>query len=228
MFQIIQENRRPSFGQKFSNAVGTGLESGSQLMQGMQAQKRESEAAKTASQLLGFDASSLDPQTRNQLVMEAFKQQGAENLQSNKFAHELQKTQQKQEEGIAPLQGAMDILNRMKGLRKKGNLGIGSNISPFEQTRKEAGEYEQLGKSLIQYATNIPIRNRIEFETLAENLYDPTTTDAKAEGILNAMQRIIENSLEAAGYKGEQEENTGKKTSIGTKRSLSSFKIGSQ
>jgi hypothetical protein len=221
MVQIIQENKRPSFGQKFSNAVGVGLDIGSQMMQQNEAKKINQQANQMASELLGFDTSGLDPKAREQLIIQAFKQQGAENLQSGKFKQEAEALRGKKEEQLLPLQGAMDTLNRMKVLRKKGNLGIGSTYSPFEGTRREAGEYEQLGKSLIQYATNIPIRNRIEFETLAENLYDPTITDAKAEGILNAMERIIKNSLESSG-----EESMPSKSSNDQRPALSSFRRG--
>ena len=149
-------------------------------------------------------------------------------LEEKKFENELNKNNKKKEEKILPLQGAVDILNRMKSLRKKGNLGIGSTYSPFAGTRKEAGEYEQLGKSLIQYATNIPIRNRLEFETLAEKLYDPTTTDATAEGILNAMERIITNSLQAAGGETSQNKPSSGLSGSNQRPPISSFKIGAK
>jgi|SRR5687767_11852685 len=226
MVQIIQENKRPSFGQKFSNAIGAGLQGGSELMKQYQSNKMNEQAIEAGKQLLGMDISGFDPETRKALIVEGLKQKGAENLQSSKFANEMQKNQEKQQQNLAPLQGAMDTLNRMKALRKKGNLGIGSTYSPFEKTRKEAGEYEQLGKSLIQYATNIPIRNRIEFETLAENLYDPTITDAKAEGILNAMERIIKNSLEAAGEEVSLTQPSSNKMESNERPPLSSFRKG--
>lgn len=94
------------------------------------------------------------------------------------------------------LEGALETLQRMKDLRKQGNLGWGSQISKFwsPEVRRQFGEYEQLGKSLISLASNIPIRNRQEFETLADKLYDPTISDDEAEGILSAMERIISNS----------------------------------
>lgn len=193
--------KKPSFGQRFSNAIGSGLEMVQQQQQQqkqMQQMQQENEVAKQ----MGFDLSGItDPKTRQQmfgLAMQGKNQQELETLKQ-------QGKPNKKEDSIALLEGAMGTLNRMKQLRKKGNLGIGSTISPFGQTRKEAGEYEQLGKSLIQYATNIPIRNKVEFEVLAEELYDPTITDAKAEGILNAMQRIIENSMKATdGSEREQ------------------------
>lgn len=217
MIQIIKENRPDSFGQKFSNAIGAGLQGGSELIQKHEQNQKNQQANQMAQQLLGFDTSGVDPKTRDQLIMEKFRQEGALNLQENKYKQDadalIQKTDKENRENIEPLRGAMDALNRMKLLRKKGSLGVGASYSPFKSTRKDAGEYEQLGKSLIQYATNIPIRNRIEFETLAENLYDPNITDAKADGILNAMERIINNSMSVYGGKVNQENP--KSSSIG-------------
>lgn len=126
------------------------------------------------------------------------------------FAKQIKEQSEKQEknrQALAPLQGAMDALNRMRELRAKGNLGIGASYSPFAKTREQAGEYEQLGKSLIQYATNIPIRNRLEFETLAEQLYDPNITDATAKGVLNSIERIIRNSMAEFQESGQQQIN---------------------
>ncbi len=228
MVQIIEENRKPSFGENFSQAIGGALQGAGQFQEHLKSQKMNQQAIQTANKLLGMDTSGFDPETRKQLVLQKFKQEGDLNLQSNKFANEMQKNTEKKDEEILPLEGAFDILNRMKALRKKGNLGIGSTYSPFSQTRKEAGEYEQLGKSLIQYATNIPIRNRIEFETLAENLYDPTTTDAKAEGILDAMQRIIENSIQAAGGQISKNKSSIGANKTGQRKPLSSFSVGAK
>ncbi len=44
-------------------------------------------------------------------------------------------------------------------------------------------------------ASSIPIRNQKEFETLSSQLYDPSLSDDAREGVLNAMERIIGNSL---------------------------------
>jgi len=99
----------------------------------------------------------------------------------------------KAEEKTLAAKSGLEIIDRMRELGKKGNLGRGSNIFKIfgGETAKDFGEYEQLGKSLIQLSTNIPIRNRQEFETLAHNLYDPTIPDSQREGILNALQMII-------------------------------------
>lgn len=107
---------------------------------------------------------------------------------------------EKEKEKESTFQSGLDILNQMRNIRKKGNIGRGSQITKHigGETAKDFGEYEQLGKSLISLATNIPIRNRLEFETLAEKLYDPSIQDKEAEGILNAMEKIIKNNLKTS------------------------------
>ena len=203
MVDIIPNRKGPSFGQKFSNAIGAGLQGVSQMYQQHQANEMQGQRNQQLNQLSGMDISALPENMQQEILKAKF----AKELQSDKYGFENQKKADelrgKQEENIKPLEGALDTVAQMRKLRKKGNLGIGTNYSPFAETRKQAGEYEQLGKSLIQYASNIPIRNKLEFETLAEELYDPSITDARAEGVLNAMERIIRNSIEAAG--GSQE-----------------------
>lgn len=85
----------------------------------------------------------------------------------------------------------------MRKLGEGGRLGktLTRGIFGGEQAR-ERGEYEQLGKSLISLASTIPIRNKAEFETLAANLYDPSIRDSEREGILNAMEFIIQQGLQ--------------------------------
>ena len=110
---------------------------------------------------------------------------------------EAKKAKAKYQENVVPLEGALETLDRMEKLGKKGNLGIGTKVrgvlSP--EARRQAAEYERLGKSLISFSSNIPIRNQQEFETLAHDLYDPSISDASREGILAAMRRIIQSSM---------------------------------
>lgn len=83
MVQVIQENRKPSFGQKFSQAVGVGLQGGSQLMQQYQDSKMNDQAVEAGKQLLGMDLSGFDAETRKALLVEGMKQQGkTQNLQN--------------------------------------------------------------------------------------------------------------------------------------------------
>lgn len=98
---------------------------------------------------------------------------------------------------IANYKAGLQTVKEMKDLRAKGNLGRGSGFTKHfgTETQKDFGQYEQLGKSLISLGSNIPIRNRQEFEALAHNLYDPTIPDAQALGILQAMENIITRNL---------------------------------
>jgi hypothetical protein len=104
---------------------------------------------------------------------------------------------------IGKLHGALDTIKDMKNIRKEGNLGLFSRLDPTNKTRKQRGEYSRLGKSLISYSTSIPIRNRAEFEEFAHDLSDPNITDAKAEGILDGIEKIINRSLDS--YPGARE-----------------------
>lgn len=147
------------------------------------------------------------------------KAQTVSNLAQQEYdrRQEGKKAKTKYLENLAPFESALETLDQMEKLGKKGNLGIGTKVrgvySP--ETRKHAAEYERLGKSLIQYSTNIPIRNRQEFETLAHDLYDPSINDASREGILSAMRRIIVNSMrqfEAPEERGGRETEMGEVT----------------
>lgn len=95
------------------------------------------------------------------------------------------------------IKAGIQTVKEMRDIGKKGNLGIGTGIRKVfsGEAAKDAGTYEQLGKSLIQLSTTIPIRNKLEFETLAEKLYDPSIRDAEREGILDAMENILNRSI---------------------------------
>lgn len=51
--QVLESNKKPSFGQKFSNAVGAGLQSGNQLMQQYQLQQQQAQEKEALRGLLG-------------------------------------------------------------------------------------------------------------------------------------------------------------------------------
>ena len=160
----------------------------------------------------GFDPSRWSDKQINQLraiKSKSPKAQTVSNLAQQEYdrRQETKKAKTKYQENVAPLEGALETLGRMEKIGKKGNLGIGTSVrgvlSP--NARREAAEYERLGKSLISYASNIPIRNRQEFETLAHDLYDPSISDASREGILSAMKRIIQSSMSQYEQPGEEE-----------------------
>lgn len=199
MVQIIPAAApKRTFMQRLNEGVGKGLEIAEKFASQDQAQKllqKENEALEN----LGIHASGIqNPKIRELLTASSLKGE---------------KTDVKSIQKGKELEGAIETLERMRSLRKQGNLGIGTGIRKVysPETRRHAGEYEQLGKSLISLSSNIPIRNRQEFETLAEKLYDPSVSDDEAEGILSAMERIISNSRSAisdeplAGHKKQNE-----------------------
>jgi len=122
---------------------------------------------------------------------------------------ESKKSAAKYQADIVPLQGALKTINEMEKLGTKGNLGIGTKVRGIfsPNTRRDAAEYERLGKSLISFSSNIPIRNRQEFETLAHDLYDPSISDDAREGILSAMKTIIQNSMKSFTAQEEAQEH---------------------
>lgn len=193
MVQIIQEKRRPSTAQQFGQAFGNVSQSLGESIPKMMMEREQQQAQneeyqrqnKTYEQLTGR------PLSRDQKIREK------EIEYALRGDFEGKKSSIKSGEDQAPLNNAIQTINQMRDIRKKGNLGLGTGLwSVFGgKTAKDKGEYEQLGKSLIQYATSIPIRNKLEFETLAERLYDASITDAEAEGVLDAMERIIQGSL---------------------------------
>lgn len=126
MVQIIEENRRPSLGQKFSQAVGTGLQMGSQMMQSKEAEKLNQQAIETGKQLLGIDLSGFDPETRKALLVEGLKQQGKNQMLQGKqeylnklFGGENQIPQRNE-------------MNQMQQEPMRGERGIQSQKMPQE------------------------------------------------------------------------------------------------
>lgn len=115
------------------------------------------------------------------------------------------------------LLGATNTLNRMKELLEKRTVGPkmsrpGTTSRKWGSTFsgegvKDRAEYERLGKSLISFATAIPIRNRLEFETLANSMYDYGQPIEALKGNVEAMERIINNSLGIYGAPSTQNQS---------------------
>lgn len=182
MIQIIdQAQKKPKFlDQLLSGVQKTATEGIPQIAQSLMGQRQMRGENQQIQKLIGQDLSGIqDPKMRQQIVQNLLKSKG----QSGQYEAGLQTVQ------------------RMREIGKKGHLGIGSSIQGafLGEARKDRGEYEQLGKSLISLASTIPIRNKVEFETLAHNLYDPSLSDEKREGILNAMEQIISQHLGSQG-----------------------------
>lgn len=168
---------------------------GSDFLQGRQEAQQQSQLASALFGDQGEDYSSLPINTQMQLAQMRQNQQ----IEQQKMQLKQAEQQTKLNEKVQPIIGAREVIQRMRDIGANGRLGRGSGIWGLlgGETSRDRGEYEQLGKSLISYATSIPIRNRIEFETLAEKLYDPSLPDKEREGVLDAMERILNNSLQS-------------------------------
>jgi hypothetical protein len=156
-----------------------------------------------------------DPRIQQLMLQNEYEKKRTENqnqFNREKFAHEEKitnlrdqaKAQQEtnklknaDSEKLNNLESGLETIARMKEIGQGNRLGIGSKLRSFvsPKTQKDRAEYEQLGKSLISLASNIPIRNQREFETLAGDLYNPDLSDSAREGILEAMEQIISQSL---------------------------------
>lgn len=96
---------------------------------------------------------------------------------------------------------AKSLIGRQREILATGHLGpkisllgtsrkTGSTFSAEGQALR--AEYSRIGKALIQQASTLVIRNKPEFEVLAEDLYDTSKTNEQIKGILDGLERIIE------------------------------------
>jgi len=154
-----------------------------EIMQQLQQQAQNQQRREQLVEQREFDRSKLEEDRLYKQARTEEKREFDQGIKQGKAQEEKQK--------------ALQTLDRMKELRSTGDLGFsplaatGLGRLSSDRVRKTRGEYEQLGKSLISFATNIPIRNRLEFETLAEKLFDASLSDAEAAGILDGMEMII-------------------------------------
>ncbi len=239
MVQIIPNNQRRSFGEEVLSGVNAAVPGIQEFLSGHENRRnqdlmrnQENEAAKR----MGLDLSGIsDPKMREKAFEFAMKEKSNESsgrrnfenqskLQREKYGFEndlsgrknelkAKELEGKRQESLAPLQAGLKTISEMRNIGSKGNLGRGSAIKGFfgGETGKDRATYERLGKSLISLSSNIPIRNKIEFETLAHDLFDPSIPDSAREGILDAMELIINQNMQQ--YESS-EENQKEKPSL--------------
>lgn len=221
MPQIIREFREPSRSEKFGRAIqGAGESLGKSYAENLMMAQEDEDAKR-----LGLDLSGIrDPKKREKAFELALQGQHQSELQKQKFGFEKellgekqnlenekasQNFRMEQQQKLIPYQNALDSVDRMLELRNEGKLGIGSSKFSYlpwfgAETARAKGEYQTLGNSLIQFATNIPIRNKVEFEKLAGHISDPDITDEEAKGILEALKNIINNNAQQFMNQGSQ------------------------
>lgn len=226
MVQIIPANQRPrqrTFGEQLSEGVQKAIPMAQQYYDQYQEQQQNKLAREAENESLmknyGINVSGLSPEMRKNVVAEELKGRGRLELENIRNATKLaQPSAQdiKNKEKVSGYKNALSTISKMKEIGKKNNLGIGTSFKQFinPEARKDAGAYETFGKSLIQFISDIPIRNKAEFETMAHSLYDPSLSDATREGILDSLQYRLEEAMK--GYEDEEEEefSTSKKKKL--------------
>ncbi len=228
-----KQDRNKRFAEEFKQGMEKGTEHLSNYYKEKEAKENQVKALQEAG--LSENFASLPPEVQKYLAAQKFSPQKEDpNITAeNKFQRDLALMQQKydlerrnqadllsgkstQEEtkknienqqNLAPFQAGLQTINDMRELGKKGNLGRGSSIMGLfgGETAKDRGQYEQLGKSLISLASTIPIRNQKEFETLSAKLFDPSIMDDEREGILDAMENIIQRNMQQYLPQNEQQ-----------------------
>jgi hypothetical protein len=169
-----------------------------QYIQNRQAQQRAKESRSLQAQALqtqGIDPSiaNLDPAIQKEIIKGRSQNAGNEKQMAS--------------------QNALNLINTARGLTKTGHLGpkvgiigTGRNLGSTwsSEGQRVRAEYKQLGKALVQAAAPLKITNKAEFLHYAEDLEDPNRNLEDIEGSLNALERIIRNSL---GEHGNQQSN---------------------
>src|SRR5579863_5926714 len=185
MVQIIEE--QPSFGQIMSRGGGRSLGNFASGLLGQhmenKAMSREDEALKR----MGLDLSGIrDPEMRKLLIQGATK---------------------KKEDETEKFSTGMDVLQKMRQIAAKGNIGRGSAIMGFfpGETASDRQDFAQLGKSLIPIvAAGVPIRNQREFDEYKKVITDPSSSLSDIKGALDGLEFIFQRKLEG---KGDEKEN---------------------
>lgn len=174
MVDVIEENRKPKFSEKFSAAVGTGLNRASELYGSHQENKALKE--------MGIDLSGIsDPDIRKAITQESFKQKRTD--------RDIQKT-------------FGGILEEMRNLKEHtGPLNLAA-LNPYSETSGKRSQINTLRLSLEGLFRDLTLKGQFPkaiYERILKEL--PQASDTE-EQYLNKIQ-AIESILEAhSGGKG--------------------------
>lgn len=181
MVQIYQKSREPSFGQKFSSAVGAGLE-------GIQEMKESSEFQNK----FGFNVPKSERSGFYQALAKEKKDQG---IAKEQTLMSLQQT-------IAQLKGMAE--SDVPGI---GRLGQWSQSAEALQNR---GQFQTLSSELFSYYKTLFPRGitQEEFKRIQKD-YIPKAGEATNEmiGKLNGFMDLIERKLKESGSNEANEES---------------------
>jgi len=216
MLQIIPAApQKQSFGSQLGLSLGSGISQGAQ----QHFKNKMAKEAEEAQHQRDLQKLRLQGEQQKELQREKYgfeenilgrKQEQQQQIQNQKLESEMldsfNKASEEKKQKLYPFISGLQTLEAMRGISDRENIGRGSSALGFfgGETARDIGEYETLGKSLISLASNIPIRNKAEFETLAGSLFDASLPKSKREGILSAMEDIIKRNMHQYLTGGEE------------------------
>lgn len=231
MVQIIEENRKPSSSERFSQAIGGGINAFSQLrnmqqekqqqekqkMQQMQQMEQENEAAKR----MGIDLSGIqNPEMRKMALQYALMGQNKESEQNRQFGfqreeNELQRQSKadqlagKGKEGEEVKNTAQNAFNSAASLLKKGNLGLGSGVKSKlfgGETARDVGQFQSALGGIEAMLVDMVSRGSLSdarFKYITETLLPKTSDrDETIKGKLTGLAQIL--GLDPSELNGEK------------------------
>jgi hypothetical protein len=114
----------------------------------------------------------------------------------------------------------MEILQKMRQIASKKNIGRGSSILGFfpGETARDRSEFAQLGKSLIPIvAAGVPIRNQREFDEYKKVITDPSSSLSDIEGAISGLEGIFQLKLGGKSSKNEEKKEKSNKIKFNLK-----------
>lgn len=200
MIQIIESNRKPTAGEKFSSAVSGGIKSGAQFMQQLRAKQQQEEQTQLRNQklkeLTGMDLSGLSEPMQQKALESAFQRQ----LQGEKFGFESEKAGQKlrgeQEEKDASKNITQDAFNRMAQLIPKVGMGSGVLGMFGGKQAEHSGEFSSLTGALESHLVDMVNKGTLSntrFKYITETLLPkPTDTQDEIKGKMKGLALILD------------------------------------
>lgn len=212
--QIIQENRKPSSFDKFSQLAGQGAELATQNLMSREkknAQELQNRKENTQLKKLGFDVEGLTPELKKEVVSRMLQGKQQEELQTQKYDREDQlaglkpkaaadlKFEKEVSDEKQIKQTGQDAFNGLANLLKKNNVGFGSGFIsslPFgTETQKDVGEFTSLTGGLEAMLVDMVSRGTLSntrFQYITENLL-PKSNDRHEtiKGKLLGLSQIL-------------------------------------
>lgn len=180
------ESTSDRFANAFSAASRSIAEEVPKMLEGKQRAKQDAQEAQNIRDLTGMDVSGLSPDMRKIVLQASLK---------------------KKEEDISKFATGIDVIDKMREIASRRNIGRGSSLFGFfpGETAKDRAEYEQLGKSLIPLvAAGVPVRNQKEFEEYKKTITNPSASLSEIEGALDGLERIFMSKLSSKEEEGSK------------------------